>query len=96
MIDLQMVSTMLDIISSIFMMYNHTINIRTNTLCLGAHHSFILPLPSCNGVYHYYMSTLNTLGELSFVLDVFLMYVVTNIHIVFSHGHDLALDFMDP
>jgi hypothetical protein len=53
-----------------------------NTLGLCPRHSFMLPFLGCDGVYHYYMSTLKTIGEVLLVLDVFLMYTVTYIHIV--------------
>jgi hypothetical protein len=41
------------------------------------------------------MSTLNIVGKNSLVLDVFLIYIVTYIHIVFACGYDL-FDFHDP
>jgi len=69
-----MVSTMVNINSSIHMMYKHTISgIILKTLDII---SFMLTLPSSNGVYKYCMSTLKTTLALSLVIDVFLMYIV--------------------
>jgi hypothetical protein len=45
------------------MTYNHTIRVGENPLSLGEHHSFMIPLPSYDGAYHYFMSTVKTICD---------------------------------
>lgn len=58
-------------------------------------YSFMVALPSCDGVCHYGMKTLRTTLALSLVLDVFFNYTMTYIHIIYAHVYDLFYD-MDP
>lgn len=55
---------------------------------LRAHHSFMVPIPSCDVLYHYIMSTMKTTWALSCAFFFSWCILWHMIHIVFSWGYD--------